>query len=180
LRHAHVGPAEVFDRLSLARGERYSSGATADQRAAGADDHFAQPQQRAAGLGGDRPDGIDVLDCVAPGLPRILVDAKDATRAWDQRRASFDKLRMRDFLCASRIFPHPLMSAFARCGRSFFSRCGGGACGGDMDRCTGLGAGIAATVDRSLMRWLATNMILVSSRGCLALSTSMGMEALPG
>src|SRR5882724_2953924 len=26
---------------------------------------------------------------------------------WDRRRASFDKIRMRVFLCATKIFPHP-------------------------------------------------------------------------
>src|SRR5882724_8698160 len=87
--------------------------------------------------------------------------------------------RMRTFLRATKIFPHPLMSAFARCRRNFFSRQFEGAWTGGMDRCTDLGAGVAATVDRSLIRGLDTDRTMGSSRGCLALSTSMGLKPLP-
>ena len=60
----------------------------------------------------------------------------------------------------------------------FFSRRVDGAWTRVMDRCTGLGAGVAATVDRSLIRGLDTDRTMGSSRGCLALSTSMGLKPL--
>src|SRR5882724_9114601 len=92
--------------------------------------------------------------------------------------ASFDKRRMRNDLGGTKAGSHPLMSAFARCRRNFFSRQFEGAWTGGMDRCTDLGAGVAATVDRSLIRGLDTDRTMGSSRGCLALSTSMGLKPL--
>jgi hypothetical protein len=75
-----------------------------------------------------------------------------------------------------RFSAHPLMSTFARSGCGFFhareTACG---CQG-MGRCTGLGASLAATVDQSLMRGLGTDRTKGSSRGCRALSTSMGLR----
>src|SRR5215470_2498189 len=47
----------------------------------------------------------------------------------------------------------------------------------ERSRCSGLEASFVATVDRSLMRGLGTDLSMNSSRGCLALSSSVGLKA---
>src|SRR5882724_2066685 len=47
-----------------------------------------------------------------------------------------------------------------------------------MERCTGMGAGLAARVGEALMRGFGTTVPTVSPRGGRALSTSMGVKPL--
>ena len=83
---------------------------------------------------------------------------------------------MRSSVTGIKNDPHPLMSVFARCRRSFFRALW--RVDEAMGRCTGLEAGVSATVDRSLIRGLDTDRTMGSSRGCLALSTSKGLKPL--
>jgi hypothetical protein len=59
-----------------------------------------------------RPNGWMRAVNARPGChPGFLTQVRELNQLlagdWDYRRASFDKLRMRDFLRASKVFPHP-------------------------------------------------------------------------
>src|SRR5579863_3533278 len=94
------------------------------------------------------------------------------------RRPLRGLLRMRPSLNAIKDLPHALMSVFARWGRDDFCAPRRWRVGRTWCRCKGLEAGRVATVDRSLMRGLGTDMI-VCVAGLPRTELECGPEAAP-